>query len=59
MKDLGATKQVLGMRIIGDREILKLSQEEYGKKALNRFNMARAKPVSTLLASHSQLSKDQ
>ena len=42
MKDLGATKQILGMRITRDREVLKLSQEEYMKKVLSRFNMARA-----------------
>lgn len=59
MKDLGATKQILGMRITRDREILKLSQEEYVKKKLNRFNMAREKPVSTPLAGHFRLSKDQ
>jgi len=34
MKDLGATKQILGMRIIRDRvnSTLKLSQTEYLKK---------------------------
>ena len=61
MKDLGAIKQMLGMRITKDKAkgFLKLSQEEYVKKILNRFNMDRAKPVSTLLASHFKLSKDQ
>ena len=54
MKDLGAAKQILGMRIIRDRsnDTLKLSQEEYVKKVLKRFNMDKAKPVSTPLASH-------
>ena len=37
MKDLRAAKQILGMRIIRDKDkgILKLSQTEYVKKVLN------------------------
>ena len=38
---------------------LKLSQSEYVKKVLNRFNMNEAKPVSTSLGSHFKLSKEQ
>ena len=51
MKDLGAAKQILGMRIIRDKAngTLKLSQSEYVKKVLSRFNMNEAKPVSTPL----------
>ncbi|RVW17146.1 Retrovirus-related Pol polyprotein from transposon TNT 1-94 [Vitis vinifera] len=51
MKDLGAAKQILGMRIIRDKAngTLKLSQSEYVKKVLSRFNMNEAKPVSTTL----------
>ena len=39
MKDLGATKQILGMRIIRYKAngTLKLSQSEYVKKVLSRF----------------------
>ncbi|RVW50266.1 Retrovirus-related Pol polyprotein from transposon TNT 1-94 [Vitis vinifera] len=61
MKDLGAAKQILGMRIIRDKAngTLKLSQSEYVKKVLNRFNMNEAKPVSTPLGSHFKLSKEQ
>ena len=61
MKDLGAAKQILGMRIIRDKAngTLKLSQSEYVKKVLNRFNMSEAKPVSTPLGSHFKLSKEQ
>ena len=46
MKDLGVVKQILGMRIIRDKAngTLKLSQSEYVKKVLNRFNMNEAKP---------------
>ena len=45
MKDLGAIKQILDMRIIRDKDkgILKLSQREYVKKVLSRFNMGNAK----------------
>ncbi|KAH9307354.1 hypothetical protein KI387_035265, partial [Taxus chinensis] len=61
MKDLGAAKQILGMRISRDRKERKLtlSQEEYIKKVLERFNMQDAKPVGTPLASHFKLSKEQ
>ena len=61
MKDLEAAKQILDMRIIRDEVngTLKLSQSEYVKKVLNRFNMNEAKPVSTPLGSHFKLSKEQ
>ena len=41
MKDLGATKKILGMRITRDRENRKLtlSQGEYIEKVLERFIM--------------------
>jgi ATP-binding cassette subfamily B (MDR/TAP) protein 1 len=60
MKDLGAAKQILGMRISRDRvtKTLTLSQSEYVRKVLTRFNMQDAKPVSTPLASHFKLSKE-
>ena len=61
MKDLGAAKQILDMRITRDKanDTLKLSQSKYVKKVLSRFNMNEAKPVSTLLGSHFKLSKEQ
>jgi hypothetical protein len=61
MKDLGAAKQILGMRIHRDKQrgILQLSQAEYIGRILKRFNMSDAKAVSTPLASHFRLSKDQ
>ena len=60
MKDLGAAKQILGMRIIRDKTngTLKLSQSEYVKKVLSRFNMNEAKPVNTPLGNHFKLSKE-
>ncbi|GAA0155215.1 hypothetical protein LIER_12992 [Lithospermum erythrorhizon] len=59
MKDLGETKQILGMRIIRDRNSLRLTQEEYLKKVIKRFNMLDAKPVSTPIAAHFQLLVEQ
>ena len=61
MKDLGAAKQILDMRIIRDKanDTLKLSQLEYVKKVLSRFNINEAKPMSTPLSSHFKLSKEQ
>jgi hypothetical protein len=60
MKDLGAAKKILGMRITRDRKNRKLtlSQGEYTEKVLERFRMQNAKPVSTPLASHFKLTKE-
>ena len=48
MKDLGAAKQILGMRVTRDRKNCKLtlSQSEYIEKVLKRFNMQNAKLVT-------------
>ena len=58
MKDLGATKKILGMEIHRDRALgrLWLSQSSYVGKVLERFNMENPKPVSTPLANHFRLS---
>jgi hypothetical protein len=60
MKDLGASKKILGMRITRDRKNhkLTLSQGEYIEKVLERFRMKNAKPVSTRLASYFKLTKE-
>jgi len=60
MKDLGAAKQILGMRITRDRKNKKLTlfQIEYIEKVLKIFNMHNATPVSIPLASHFKLSKE-
>jgi hypothetical protein len=60
MKDLGATKKILGMRIIRDwkNHKLTLSQGEYIEKVLERFRMHNVKPISTPLASHFKLTKE-
>ena len=59
MKDLGVATKILGMQIIRDREskVLYLSQADYVKRVLTRFNMEDSKPVSTPLSAHFQLSK--
>ncbi|GKG46378.1 retrovirus-related pol polyprotein from transposon TNT 1-94, partial [Tanacetum coccineum] len=45
MKDLGSAKQILGMSIIRDKTkgTLRLSQEKYIRKVLEKFNMKDAK----------------
>ena len=60
MKDLGAAKQILGMRITRDRKNRKLtlSQSEYIEKVLERFKMQDAKLVSTPLDNHFKLTKE-
>ena len=61
MKNLGDAKCILGMHIVRDRanSTLLLNQTEYVKKILTRFKMANAKAVSSPLASHFLLTKDQ
>ena len=61
IKDLGATKKILGMEIHRDRASrrLWLSQHSYVKRVLERFNMDDAKPLSTPLANHFRLSTNQ
>jgi hypothetical protein len=58
MKDLGATKKILGLEIHRDRDAkrLCLSQASYVKKVLERFSMENAKPVGTPLTNHFRLS---
>ena len=58
MKDLGATKKILGMEILRDRKVgkLYLSQKGYIEKILHRFNMQNVKPISTPLVAHFKLS---
>ena len=60
MKDLGPVKKILGIRIERDRASKKLymSQEQYIKKVFERFNISKAKVVSSPLASHFKLSNN-
>ena len=57
MKDLGSTKKILGIRIERDRASKKLymSQEQYIENVFERFNMSKAKVVSSPLVSHFKL----
>ena len=57
MKDLGATKKILGMEILRDRNQNKLflSQKGYIQKVLNRFGMLSTKPVDTPFATNIHL----
>ena len=61
MKELGLTKQILGLNISRDRKNRKLwlSQESYIEKVLERFNMSKAKADCSLLAGHLKLSSKQ
>jgi hypothetical protein len=61
MKDLGATKKIIGMEIHRDKDAkrLWLSQANYVKMVLGRFSMENAKPMSTPLANHLCLSTSQ
>ena len=61
MKDLGPAKQILGMRIFRNRSegTLKLSQEKYIEKLLDRFNVGDAKTRNTHLGTHLKFSKKQ
>jgi hypothetical protein len=54
MKDLGATKQILGIEIHKDKKHGKLwlSQQKYVEKILMIFGMNNVKPINIPLASH-------
>ena len=58
MKDLGAAKKILDMEITRDKksDLLFLSQHNYIKKILYRFNMIFSKLVSTPITPHFKLS---
>lgn len=58
MKELGATKRILGIDIKRNRKkgILSLSQEVYSTKILSKFNMNDNKPVFVPLGRHFKLS---
>lgn len=61
MKDLGATRKMLGMEIKRDKKAGKqwLSQKNYISKLLEKSSMQKVKPVSTPLATHLSLSARQ
>ena len=61
MKDLGSASKILGMQVKRDRvaKTLFLTQAGYVRKLLNKFGMVDVKEVSTPLAAHFKLSKQQ
>lgn len=61
MKDLGAISKILGMEIKRNRRkgTLKLSQESYLKKVLEKFGMTKLKLVITSLSQQFKLSANQ
>jgi len=61
MKDLGEDSFVLGIKILRDRfqGILRLSQESYIDKVLDRFNMKDSKPGDTPIAKGDKFSLKQ
>ena len=61
MKDLGHAKKILGMEITKNRKekVLYLSQVDYLKRVLERFNLKGAKSITIPLAQHFKLSKEQ
>jgi len=61
LKDLGAINKILAMKIVNDRSkrMLWMSQEDYIKKVLERFNMHNAKFVNVILPGNLKLSKTQ
>ena len=58
MKDLGAAKKILGMKIMRNRVARRLSfsKKRYIENMLRRFNMQNAKLVTTPLVAHLKLS---
>ncbi|RDY14604.1 hypothetical protein CR513_00311, partial [Mucuna pruriens] len=61
MKDLGEASFVLGIQILRDRSqgILRLSQENYINKVLDRFGIKDSKPGDTLIAKGDKFSIKQ
>jgi hypothetical protein len=61
MKDLGAAKKILSMEITRDKKsgLQFLSQQNYIKKVLQRFNMHNVKAISTPIAPYFKLSATQ
>jgi len=58
MKDLGAVKKILGMKITRDRfnRMLFLSQKELVRNIIRRFGMEKTKIISTPLVTYFKLS---
>lgn len=59
MRDLGAVKECLGMRVTRDRNkgTIKLDQEAYVKDVIDKFGMSESNPVVTPLCVSQKLEK--
>lgn len=59
MKDLGEASHCLGMKIIRDEvhKTISLSQSQYIKQILQRFNMENCNPITTPVDTNQKLSK--
>ena len=57
MKDKEETDVILGIKIIGDRNRIKLSQAYYIEKVLKRFHMFEKTPISTPMDQHVKFCK--
>ena len=60
MKDLGLTKQILGMKIFSDRKFVKLQlfEKAYVERILEKFNTSKTKFICSPLAGHFKLSSE-
>ena len=60
MKDMGEASYVLGVKIVRDRakRFLRLSQETYIKRMLERYHMQDNKPMDTSVDKRLSLSRD-
>lgn len=61
MKDLGLAKEILRVKLVRNRKkgTIFLSQEKYVQKVLDKFRMAKSKPIQIPLAAHFRLSYQQ
>jgi hypothetical protein len=57
LKNLGAAKNILGMRVERSNDVITLDQSNYIRNVLDRFNMQDCKPVCTPLVTGTQLEK--
>ena len=57
MKNLGAAKNILGMRVERSNNVITLDQSNYIRNVLDRFSMQDSKPARTPLVTVTQLEK--
>jgi hypothetical protein len=57
VKNLGAAKNILGIRVVRSNNVITLDQSNYIRNVLDGFNMQDCKPASTPLVTGTQLEK--